>query len=64
MSNSLEITRDTLNDFQKIQEFMLLAKEENATRTYERLKEEYLFLKALLQTAGVNLSSIDKINEE
>ena len=35
------------NDFKKIQRFMQLAKEENAVRTYEELKEEYLFLKAV-----------------
>ena len=63
MANGLEITRDSLNDFMKIQRYMLLAKEENATKTYEELKEESLFLKALLMTAGVNLTDIDKIKE-
>ena len=43
---------------------MLLAKKENATETYAELKEEYLSLKAILNVAGVNLSSIDKINEQ
>ncbi|MBQ7677286.1 MAG: hypothetical protein IJT32_03550 [Lachnospiraceae bacterium] len=63
MANGLEITRDTLNDFKKIQRYMLLAREENAEKTYAELKEEYLFLKALLQAAGVNLTDIDRIKE-
>lgn len=40
---------------------MLLAKEENAAKTYADLKEEYIALKALLNIAGVNISEIDKI---
>ena len=42
---------------------MLIAKEENATRTYASLKDEYLMLKAILSASGVNLSEIDKIKE-
>ena len=42
---------------------MLLAKEENAIKTYADLKDEYLALKALLQVSGVNLTDIDKIKE-
>lgn len=42
---------------------MLLAKEENATKTYANFKEEYLSLKALLMVTGVNLTEIDKIKE-
>lgn len=44
-------------------EHMLLAKEENATKTYANLKEECLPLKALLMVAGVNLTEIDRIKE-
>jgi hypothetical protein len=42
---------------------MLLAKKENATETYAELKNEYLIIKAMLNTAGVNLTDIDKIKE-
>ena len=52
MSNGLGIARDALNEFKEIQRYMLLAKE-----------EKYLFLKALLNTAGVNLSEINRIKE-
>ena len=42
---------------------MLLAKKENATETYAKLKDEYLTIKALLNVFGVNLVDIDKIKE-
>ena len=42
---------------------MLLAKEENAVRTYADLKEDYVSLKALLTSLGVNLTEIDRIKE-
>ena len=60
---NLEITQKAMEDFKKIQEYMLLAKKEHATETYAKLKDEYLTLKALLQVSGVNLTNIDKIKE-
>lgn len=63
MPNGLEITKAAIDDFKKIQEYMQLAKEENATKTYMKLKDEYLSLKAILNVAGVNLTDIDKIKE-
>ena len=63
MSNNLEITRDTVKDFVDIQRYMLTAKEEHADRTYQQLLEKYHSLKAILTVAGVNLTSIDVINE-
>ena len=63
MPSDIEVTRDAIEQFQKIQRHMLIAKEENATKTYESLKEDYLSLNAILNVAGVNLSDIDKIKE-
>jgi hypothetical protein len=63
MPTELEITKTVLDDFKKIQEYMILAKKENATETYAKLKDEYLILKAMLNVAGVNLVDIDKIKE-
>ena len=63
MPNGLEITKAAIDDFKKIQDYMAVAKEENATKTYAKLKDEYLSLKAILQVAGVNLTDIDKIKE-
>ncbi len=63
MPTSLEVTKAAIDDFKKIQKYMVLAKEENATKTYEELKDEYLSLKAILEVSGVNLTDIDKIKE-
>ena len=63
MPTGIETTKQALDDFKKIQEYMLLAKKENAVETYAKLKDEYLTIKALLQVSGVNLTDIDKIKE-
>ncbi|MBD5555226.1 MAG: hypothetical protein HDQ95_07805 [Roseburia sp.] len=63
MPSGIDVTKAALDDFAKVQRRMLLAKEENATKTYADLKEEYITLKVLLNVAGVNLTEIDKIKE-
>ena len=63
MPADIEVTKAALDDFKKIQEYMLLAKKENATETYAKLKDEYLTIKALLSVSGVNLADINKIKE-
>lgn len=63
MLSGIEVTKQALDDFRKIQEFMFLAKKENAVETYAKLKKEYLTIKALLQVSGVNLTDIDEIKE-
>lgn len=63
MPCGIEVTRDAIEQFQKIQRHMLIAKEENAVKTYASLKDDYLSLKAILNVAGVNLTDIDKIKE-
>ncbi len=63
MPNTIEIAKDAIERFQRVQIHMLTAKKENATETYEGLKDDYLSLKAILQIAGVNLTDIDKIKE-
>ena len=42
MPNSAEIAKIAIDDFKKIQDYMIVAKEEGATRTYAKLKDEYL----------------------
>lgn len=63
MPTGLEIVKTAVDDFKKIQEYMFLAKKENATETYAKLKDEYLSIKAILNVSGVNLTDIDKIKE-
>ena len=61
--NGAEIMKNAMDEFKNIQEYMLLAREENAKKTYAKLKDQYLVLKALLISLGVNLTDIDKIRE-
>ena len=61
--NNAEIIKNAMDDFKKVQNYMLLAKDENAIKIYNVLKDEYLSLKALLNVLGVNLTDIDKIKE-
>ena len=63
MPTGIEVIKTAVDDFKKIQEYMLLARKENATETYAKLKDEYLTIKALLTVSGVNLVDIDKIKE-
>ena len=55
--------KNAMDEFKDIQEYMMLAREENAVRTYAKLKEQYLLLKALLTSLGVGLTDIDRIKE-
>jgi len=61
--NNGEIIQKALEDFKNIQRHMLIAKDENAIKTYASLKDDYISLKALLNSLGVNLTEIDKIKE-
>lgn len=63
MPSGIEVTKAALDDFAKVQRRMLLAKKENAVETYADLKEDYISLKVILTSLGVNLTMIDKINE-
>lgn len=63
MPNGAEIAKTAIDDFKKIQDYMAVAKEEGATKTYAKLKDEYLSIKAILNVLGVNLTDIDKIKE-
>ncbi len=63
MPSGLEITKAAMDEFENIQRYMVLAKKENATETYAELKRRYLYLKALLNVSGVNLTKIDEIKE-
>ena len=63
MANSSDTIKDAINEFSSVQKIMKSAKEENAQKTYELLKDRYIELKVLLQTLGVNLSELDRIKE-
>ena len=43
--NGAEIMKNAMDEFKNIQEYMLLAREENAKKTYANLKDKYIVLK-------------------
>lgn len=61
--NNGEIIQRGIEDFREVQDYMTLARKENATETYAKLKEKYISLKALLNSLGVNMADIDRIKE-
>ena len=63
MPTNAEIIKNAIDDFKKIQDYMAIARKENATETFAKLRDEYLSLKALLTVLGVNLTDIDKMKE-
>ncbi len=63
MPEGIEIAKAAIDDFEEIQEYMFLAREEKAEKTYAKLRKKYLSLKAILQVAGVNLTDIDEFKE-
>ena len=63
MPSNGEIIKDVVEQFQKVQSHMKNARKQNAAETYEGLKKDYLSLKAVLTSLGVNLTDIDQIKE-
>ena len=58
------IVKDSVVEFSRLQDWMLLAKKNNDTETYEQMYKRYIELKVILTTAGVNLTEqIDRIKE-
>ena len=58
-----EMMQKNVEEFSRLQSYMLLARKENATETYAKLKKKYISLKALLNSLGVNMTDIDEIKE-
>lgn len=54
MPGNGEIIERNINDFQKVQAHMLIARKENATETYASLKKDYRSLKAVLTSLDID----------
>ncbi len=61
--NNAEILQRAMDDFREVQDFMALARKENAIETYAKLKRKYKTLKALLNSLGINMTDIDEFKE-
>ena len=63
MPSLSDIVRDSVVEFSRLQDWMMSARKNNDFETYEHMFKRYTELKVILTTAGVNLTTIDKINE-
>ena len=57
-----EVIKILVEEFSRIQRFMLLADKESDV--YKAMYERYIDLKAILTSSGVNLTEIDRIKEQ
>ena len=51
----------SLEEFSRIQRFMMLA--EKDSEVYRAMRERYIDLKVILTASGVNITEIDRIKE-
>ena len=63
MPSVTDIIRDSVVDFSRLQDWMISAKKNNDTETYELMYKRYIELKVILTSSGVNLTELDIIKE-
>ncbi len=56
-----EMIQRNIEEFSRIQEWMLLADKES--EVYESLKKRYIDLKVILTASGISLTELDRIKE-
>ena len=59
MPSMSDIVKDSVVEFSRLQNWMLSAKENNDTNTYNMMYDRYIELKVILTTAGVNLTEVE-----
>lgn len=62
MPSAADIIRDSINEFSRLQNWMIAIKETNPD-TYNSMHDRYIELKVILSSLGVNLTELDKIKE-
>ena len=63
MPSAADIIRDSINEFSRLQNWMLSVKAKNDMDTYNQMYDRYTELKVILSSLGVNLTELDKIKE-
>lgn len=63
MSGQADVIRDSINEFSRIQDWMMLAKKNNDLETYDEMYKRYIELKVILSSLGVNITELDRIKE-
>ncbi len=62
MPSAADIIRDSINEFSRLQNWMIAIKDTNPD-TYNSMHDRYIELKVTLSSLGVNLMELDKIKE-
>ncbi len=60
MPIAADIIRDSVNEFSRLQNWMIAIKDTNPD-TYNSMHDRYIELKVTLSSLGVNLTELDKI---
>ena len=60
MPSAADIIRDSINEFSRVQNWMLNIEDKNSA-VYQSMYDRYSELKITLTSLGVNLSKFDKI---
>ena len=60
MPSAADIIRDSINEFSRVQNWMLAIKDKDPV-TYQSMYDRYSELKITLSSLGVNLAKFDKI---
>lgn len=63
MPSMADIVRDSINEFSRLQDWMVLAKGNNDMITYNEMHKRYVDLKVILSSLGVNITELDRIKE-
>lgn len=63
MPSAADIIKDSVNEFSRLQNWMLSVKAKNDMDTYHQMYDRYIELKVILSSLGVNLTELDKIKE-
>lgn len=63
MPSAADIIRDSINEFSRLQKWMLSVKDKDPN-TYNSMYDRYIELKVTLSSLGDNLAELDKIKEQ
>lgn len=63
MPSAADIIRDSVNEFSRLQNWMLSVREKNDMETYNSMHDRYIELKVILSNLGVNFTELDKIKD-
>ena len=62
MPSAADIIRDSVNEFSRLQKWMLSVKDKDP-ETYNSMHDRYIELKVTLSSLGVDLAEMDKIKQ-